>query len=79
MKNLSVNVRNCALSLKVWLVETLLSFQKYNMIMPGLNMEISLIILKFKTVMMFGINKKIRNFLIKSAVNIKTFLLLMMI
>ena len=51
MTNLSVNVRNFALSLKVWLGETLLPFKKYNMIMSGLNMDKLLILLKFQMVM----------------------------
>ena len=34
-----MNVRYCSLSLKVWLVETLLSFQKNNKIISRLNME----------------------------------------
>ena len=51
-KNMSVDVINCALSLKVWLGETLPSFKKNNMMMSGVNMEKLLMLLKFQMVMM---------------------------
>ena len=60
IKNLSVNVRNCALSLKIRLIETLLSLQKKMM-------EKRLMLLKFQRMMihymMFGMYKTIKKFL----------------
>ena len=54
-KNYERNVSECKklrTLIKVWLRETLLSFQKKNTIIPGFNMEKLLMIIKFQTVIM---------------------------
>ena len=76
MKKLSVNVGNFAFLLKQWLLGTLQSFHKKNMIMSKLNMEKLLTILKFQTViiqyLVLGMNTTLINLLTQNTLNIKT-------
>ena len=69
MKKLSENVRNCAVSLRVWQGETLISLHKQNTIISGLNMENLSMLLKFQMAMMqqmmFGMYTTMKKFLIK--------------
>ena len=79
MNKLSVDVRNCALSLKQWLVGTLQSFQKNTMIMSGLSMEKLSMLMLMMQFMMFRMTITLSKFRAQNTVNIKTACLLILV